>query len=170
MSYADPNIFMVEYWLNIATAAHLTALGVLDAPKQKDQNGLITPRIEIKTIWNGFGEHRYPNAAGTWFDLGSGKIVLKCVTRRQQESKDSSAHDKMVGTARYAMNLIFATPGYTPGNPNPGTISDRMPWHKIVRLIDAGATPSFVGKELQDVTAMGFDFQLQVRHEKFPTS
>ena len=167
MSLPDVNLFMFEYWLELAIAAHLTALGVIDPKKQRDDGDLKTPRIEAKTIWNGFAEHRYTNPAGVWFDMGTGKVVLKCVTHRKDTSQ---SHTRLVGTARFAMQLYVATPGYVPGNPNPATISDRMPYHRIAKMIETGSTPSVTPNQLHDITAMGFDFTMFIRPEKFPQS
>lgn len=159
----DPNIWMIEYWMNLAFAAHVSASGVLDVAKQKDQDGLTTPRVEVKTIWNGWSNHRF----GGWYDQGTGKLAIRIVTKRMD---DSQFHDRVVGTLRYLMQFVLATPGYTPGDPNPKTLSDRMPYHKIGNyMIDTGGVPQFVANELQDVTALSFDFALQVRTEKFPT-
>lgn len=172
---ADPNIFMVEYWLNIGVSAHLRASGLIDLAKQKDQNGLTTPRVEVKTLWSGWSAHRLPLPSGTWFDISRpAKLALKVVTKR---TDDSSYHDRTVGTIRYLMNLIFETPGYTPPLPGqssssgtPLTLSDRLPYHRLASLVDAGATPSFVGNEMQDVTALSFDFVIQIRPSAFPQS
>lgn len=187
MSAPDVNIFMVEYWLNRAAASHVSAAIPTDVNKQKDNAGLVTPRIEVKTVWGGWTERRNPvpvagaqsvtPAAGTvggvatpaavWFDMGTGKLAFKVVTKR---TDDSSFHDRVVGTIRYLMQLVFETASYTPGQPNPLTLSDRMPYHRIARMKDTGATPQFVSNELQDVTALAFDFVLQIRPTAFPQS
>jgi hypothetical protein len=165
----DANLFMFEYWLELAIAAHLTAYGVLDAAKQRDDKNLVTPRVEVKTIWGGFTEHRFtnPTTRASWYDIGKGRLALKCVTRRNDPSM---THVRLVGTVRYLMNIVFATPGYTPGDPNPQALSDHMPFHRIGQMTDTGAVPQFVGNEHQDITALSFDFILQIRQEKFPTT
>lgn len=151
---------MFEYFLNTAVAAYLLAGGIDKLPKQKDNEGLVTPRVEIKSVFSGWGPsvtapHGWINPSGgsKWPDCRDAKLYLKAVTRRGDSTQD---HDKLIGLVRGLMLTGRAL------------ISGRMTWHTINHLLELGTVPDFNQAQNQEISTLSFDVRLSILYPTKP--
>lgn len=159
MSQPRLEVFMFEYFLNTAVAAYLLAGGIDKLPKQTDNEGLVTPRVEIKTVFGGWGPsvtapHVWINQTGEKFpDCRDAKLYIKAITRRGDNTQD---HDKLMGRVRGLMLTGRAL------------ISGRMTWHTINHLLELGTVPDFNQVQNQDVSTLSFDVRLSILYPTKP--
>lgn len=152
MSNPIADIWMFESVINTAVATVLLAAGINDPKKQQSKDGLTTPRVEIKTVWNGFPtEHYWLNQSTKekWPDTGSGTVFLKIVTRRGSQGQD---HYRLVGTVRGILQDVR-------------TLSTAMTLHRVEKMLEAGSVPDFKQDEFQDVTALSFQTIVSILFE-----
>ena len=155
---------MFEFVLNTAVASWLIANGVNDPAKQNDDKGLITPRVEVKSVFGPWGPtpdkpHLWIAEDGTsWPDCRDGTLYMKIVTRRGDDTQD---HDRLVGTVRALLQ-------------DRSEISQKMTLHTLNRLAEGGSVPDFDQAQNQVLTALSFSFRMSILYatktaEIFPT-
>lgn len=148
-----PDAYMFEDALEKAVAAHLLAKGINDPAKQRDDKALLTPRVELKAMWNGWGPsgqapHMWQGGVtyGKWPDAGTGKLYCKVITRRDDPDQN---HARVRGTVRVNMQSCSA-------------LSARMAFHKCERMQETATVPDFQQDQNYDISTMSFDFTMSV--------
>lgn len=151
MSNPIIDVYMFEDAMEKAVAAHYLANGINDPKKQQDNDALLTPRVELKALWNGWGQT--PSAPHMWHhsthgnfpDTGSGKVFAKCVTRRGGDQN----HARLRGTIRSLMQSCSA-------------LTARMSFHQVEKMFESGTMLDFGQDQNHDVSTLSFDFVLRI--------
>lgn len=151
MSQPRVEVFMWEYWLNLACSSLVIANGFNKVVKQGDTETLGTPRVEFQSVFNGFGPskqspHMWIAGNGDKFpDTVDGRILAKVVTNRGDKAQN---HAMTVGTVRGLM-LTGRT-----------AINGKLPWHTLAHLQESGSVPDFKSDENHEITTLSFDARL----------
>lgn len=152
MSSPIIEVYMFESVLNMAVASYLIAGGVYDAPKQNDNDGLRTPRVELKTVlgpWgpNATAPHMWVPTSGTSYpDCRDGNLYAKVITKRGDTTQD---HDRLVGTVRGLLQ-------------ERQQINGRMEYHTLNRFAEGGSVPDFAQDKNEQMTVLSFTFRMQI--------
>lgn len=151
MSKPRVEIFQFEKQVLIGIAAYFLANGINDPKKQQDEKELMTPRVECRYVWGGYTEHFWlrPSVTEKWFDLGSGTLFTKVITRRNDKDQD---HHGMLGLVR-SLFVDCAEP------------SAFMTWHRFERMVEGQSTPTIQSGDYSDETTLSFDTRLQILFE-----
>lgn len=154
----NPEIYAFEDAMETAVESWLLANGINDPAKQQGEGLLVTPRVEIKFLSSGFAgrEHYYnPSQGVRWLDIAGGLLILKIVTQRTGGVR-SKEHASLRGGCRWLMQ-------------HANELSDRMPLHRIEKIIESQNSISFQDDQNHDISALGFDVAIRIRPEAFPT-
>lgn len=156
----NPNVYWFEDALETACQGWLTANGINDPAKQRDEKiegqTLTTPRVECKCIFGGFdqNEHYYVRQSdgARWLDIGAGQLFVKIVTRREP---GDSTHSILRGMCRQLMQ-------------HADEISALMPLHQIEKIIEQPTAVNIDDSRKHDISALGFAVWLRIRSTAFP--
>lgn len=158
MSATPITVYDFEGALESAVCAYLTANGINDPKKQRGNDLLMTPRVEVKFQFGGFPTKHEHVVSTTlrYFDIGHGTLYLKIVTRRDDADQNHSALRSM---CRWLMQPSCRQP-----------ITDKMEFHLLEDITETASTITFAADENHDVSALAFEVRVRVVAASFPST
>lgn len=155
MSTPNPQIYCFEDELEKSVCAWLVENGINDPKKQRSNDNLLTPTVEVRFLFNGFvSEHYWINQTTKerWLDLGAGTLYLKVVTRRDDADQ---VHAKIRGTCRWLMQ-------------NRDKISGKMTLHRVDKIVEQASGVTFDNASKHDISSLSFAINMSILPAAFP--